>query len=47
MIEKVPAAGKSIVLLGTFTVLEIAQVWLGSMSMHPVGFSLMAEQARS
>lgn len=47
VIEEIPSAWEPIVLLGTITVLEIAQVGLGSMSVHPVGFSFMAEQASS
>jgi len=44
VIEQVPTARKSIVLLGTITILEEAQIGFGSMSMHPVGFSLMTEK---
>lgn len=45
MILQVPSAGKAVPSNGSVAVLILAQIRLLSVSMHPVGFPLMTQQA--
>lgn len=45
VVASVPAAWEAITLLGSFTVLEKANIGVVSMVMHPVGFPFMTEKA--
>ena len=47
MIKEIPPARESIVLLGPVTILEVAQMGFGSMSVHAMSFPLMTKKTGS
>ena len=47
MIKEIPPAWEAVILLGAVAVFEVAQMGFGSVSMHPVGFPFVTEEACS